>query len=214
MKHSSPKSKRILLIDEYRKWILPIETYSTIWYWPKQKPKRNRLKSNRKPELRLLNILLNLYKITKFTWRRIPKKLQTTVSETEHTVATEHENLIHRTHISGPISATRKKTAPQIGGKTTPKNRHCLCGVDLKYIQWNEILSYILNGKLKVLQNRIRKTETASDSENGKIEDQDESDFEMEDQDTSETNGYKRIMTNPEDELNLHNWRRKSNRVV
>ena len=96
----------------------------------------------------------------------------------------------------------KKERAPQIGGKITPKNRHCLRGVDGKYTQWNGILRDILNGKLKIIQNRTHKSESESESEEGEIDE--ESDFEMENPDTSERNGYKPINTNPEDELRLH----------
>ena len=55
--------------------------------------------------------------------------------------------------------------------------------------------------KLKVIQTRTRKSESESESEEGEIDE--ESDFEMENPDTSERNGYKPIDTNPEDELTL-----------
>ena len=58
-----------------------------------------------------------------------------------------------------------EERAPQIGDKITPKNRYCLWGVDEKYIQWNEILCDILNVKLKIIQNRTRKSESESESE-------------------------------------------------
>ena len=96
----------------------------------------------------------------------------------------------------------KKGWAPQIGDKITPKNRHCLRVVDRKYIQWNEILRDILNGKLKIIQNRTRKSESESASEEDEIDE--ESDFEIENPYTSERNGYKPIDTNPEDELKLH----------
>ena len=73
---------------------------------------------------------------------RFQKKIQTAVSGTEHTVTTESGKLIHRKQSSGPnVFQTEKKKerAPQIVDKITPKNRHCLRGVDGKYIQWNEI---------------------------------------------------------------------------
>ena len=57
-------------------------------------------------------------------------------------------------------------------------------GVDGKYIQWNEILRDILVGKLKIFQNRTRKYESESESEEGVIDE--ESDCEMEYPDTSE----------------------------
>ena len=136
---------------------------------------------------------------------RFQKKIQTAESGTEHTVTTESGKLIHRKQISGPIvfqTEKKKERAPQIGDKITPKNRHCLRGVDGKYIQWNEILRDILNGKLKIIQNRKHKSESESASEEGEIDA--ESDFEMENPDTSERNGYKPICTNPDDELKLH----------
>ena len=136
---------------------------------------------------------------------KFQKKIQTAVNGTEHTVTTESGKIIHRKHISGPIvfqTEQKKERAPQIGEKITPKNRHCLRGIDRKYIQWNEILHYILNGKLKIIQNRTRKSESESESEEGEIDG--ESDFEIENPDTSERNWYKPIDTNPEDELKLH----------
>ena len=45
---------------------------------------------------------------------------------------------------------------------------------------------------------------TESESEEGEIEDQGESDFERENPEKSKKNGYNPIMTNSEDELNLH----------
>ena len=57
----------------------------------------------------------------------------------------------------------------------------------MKAIQWNEILRDILNGKLKIIQNRTRKSESESESEEGEIDE--ESDFEMDNSDTSERNG-------------------------
>ena len=95
------------------------------------------------------------------------------VSGTEHTVTTESGRIIHRKHISGPIvfqTEKKKERAPQIGDKITPKNRHCLRGVDGKYIQWNEILRDILNGKLKIIQNRTHTYESESESEEGEID--------------------------------------------
>ena len=132
---------------------------------------------------------------------RFQKKIQTAVSGTEHTVTTESGKLVHRKHISGPIvfqTEKKKERAPQIGDKITPKNRHCLRGVDGKYIQWNEILRDIL----KIIHNRKHKSESESEGEEGEIDE--ESDFEMENPDTSERNGYKHIYTNPDDELKLH----------
>ena len=127
--------------------------------------------------------------------------MQTAVNGTEHTVTTDTGKIIHRKCISDPIVFPKeRKIAPKIGDTITPKNRHCLRGVDGKYIQWNEILRDVLNGKLKIVQNQ--RTESDSESEEGEIEDE-ESDFEN--HDTSEKDGrYQPIATSPEDELNLH----------
>ena len=122
--------------------------------------------------------------------RKFKKKIQTAVCGTEHTVTTESGKVIQRKHISGPIvfqTEKKKDRVPQIGGNITPKNRHCLQGVDRKYIQWNGILRDILNGMLKIIENRTRKSEPESESEEGEIDE--ESDFEMENPDTSGRNG-------------------------
>ena len=96
---------------------------------------------------------------------RFQRKQQTAVSGTEHTVTFDTGKVIHRKFISEPIIFQRdRKTAPKIGDTNTPKNRHCLRGVDGKYIQWNEILRDVLNGKLKIVQNQ----RTESDSERAK----------------------------------------------
>ena len=83
-------------------------------------------------------------------------KIQTAVSGTEHTVSTGSGKVLHRKHISGPIvfqTEKKKERAPHIKDKITPMKLHCLRGVDGEYIQWNEILRNVLNGKLKVNQN-------------------------------------------------------------
>ena len=130
---------------------------------------------------------------------RFQKKLQTAVSGTEHTVTTDTGKVFHRKFISGPIVFQKeRKAAPKIGDNITPENRHCLRGVDGKYIQWNEVLRDVLNGKLKI----VPRTGTDTESEEGEIDD-DESDFEN--HDTSEKDGvYRPVTTSPEDELNLH----------
>ena len=85
---------------------------------------------------------------------RFQKHLQTVVKGTELTVTTDTGKIIHRKFISHPIIFQKeRKTAPKIGDTITPKNRHCLRGVDGKYIQWNEILRDVMNGKLKIVQN-------------------------------------------------------------
>ena len=91
----------------------------------------------------------------------------------------------------------KRERAPTIGDTNTPKNRHCLRGVDSKYIQWNEILRYVLNGKLKIERNK--KAESDSERAEGKIED-DESHFRN--YDTSAKDWYRPITTSPQNELN------------
>ena len=81
---------------------------------------------------------------------RFQRNIQTVVNGTEHTVTTDTGKICHQKFISDPIVFQKeRKTAPKIGYTITPKNRHCLRGVDGKYIQWNEILRDVLNGKLK-----------------------------------------------------------------
>ena len=75
----------------------------------------------------------------------------------------------------------------------------CLRGVDGKYIQLNEFLKDVLNGKLKLVQNK--NIETNTESEKGEIEDK-KSD--IENHDTSKREGYRPNTTWPEDEFNLH----------
>ena len=91
-------------------------------------------------------------------------------------------------------------------GEIQPKNRHCLRGLDGKYDCWDEILRDILNGKLKIVQNRKK-----SDSET-EDEDDDDEDEEMPEvtrditYETSERNGsYAPIQTSPdEDAIQIH----------
>ena len=110
---------------------------------------------------------------------RFQKILQTAVNGTEHPVTTDTGKVIHRKFISCPIVFQKeRKAAPKIGDSITPKNRHCLRGVDGKYIKWNEVLRDVLNGEMKMVPNQ--RTESDSESEEGEIDD-DESDFENHD---------------------------------
>ena len=89
---------------------------------------------------------------------------------------TDTGKMISRKFISGPLFQTEKKSRreqiPLTENEIQPKNRHCLRGLDGKYGRWEEILRDILNGKLKIVQNRI-KTETDTEGED------DEDDEEM-----------------------------------
>ena len=111
-------------------------------------------------------------------------------------------------------------------GEINPKNRHCLRGLDGKYGRWYEILRDILNGKLKIVQNKKRAESETDD------DDEDEDDEEMQEEtgtpivyDTSERDGrYAPIRTNPEEDTlqlntdskmpgeNLETQLRRSNR--
>ena len=55
---------------------------------------------------------------------------------------------------------------------------------------------------MKIIQNRTRKSESGSESEDGEINE--ENCFEMENPQMSQKNGYRPINTNPDHELNLH----------
>ena len=68
----------------------------------------------------------------------------------------------------GPIISDREESGreqiPLTDNEIQPKNRHCLRELDGKYGRWDEILRDILNGKLKIVQNR-KKTETDTEEE-------------------------------------------------
>ena len=122
---------------------------------------------------------------------RFQNKIQTAIDGTENTIKTDTGKIIHRKFISGPLFQTEKKGKKDkalTNAEITPKNRHCLRRLDGKYGRWDEILRDILNGKLKIVQNR--KT-SISESE----DDDDDDDEEMPEEignrsyDTSEREG-------------------------
>ena len=89
---------------------------------------------------------------------KFQNKIQTAIDGTENTVKTNTGKIIHRKFISGPLFQTEKKNrkdAALVNAEITPKNRHCLRGLDGKYGRWDEILRDILNGKLRI----VKKTE-------------------------------------------------------
>ena len=108
---------------------------------------------------------------------------------------------MHRKFISGPLFQTEKKNRRDTtitNAEITPKNRQCLRGLDGKYGRWDEILRDILNGKLKIVQNRKTSMSETDDED-------DDDDEEMPEEtgnrnyDTSERDGrYEPIRTNPE----------------
>ena len=89
---------------------------------------------------------------------KFQKKIQTAISGTENTVQTDTGKIISRKFISGPLFQTERKARREpitmTSGEIQPKNRHCLRGLDGKYGRWDEILRDILNGKLKIVQNK------------------------------------------------------------
>ena len=142
---------------------------------------------------------------------KFQNKIQTAVSGTENTIKKDTGKIINRKIISGPLFQTERKyriePALNTTGEINPKNRHCLRGLDEKYGRWDEILRDILNGKLKIVQNKKRAESNTDD------DDDDEDDEEMPEEtgtpivyDTSEKDGrYVPIRKNPEeDALQLH----------
>ena len=89
---------------------------------------------------------------------KFQNKIQTAISGTENTVKTDTGKIIRRKFISDPLFQTEKKSRreqiPLPEKEIQPKNRHCLRWLDGKYGRWDEILRDILNGKLKIVQNR------------------------------------------------------------
>ena len=85
-------------------------------------------------------------------------KIQTAISGTESTVKTDTGKTKSRNFISSPSFQTEKKIRleqiPQTDNEIQPKNRHCLRGLDEKCGRSDEIIRGILNGKLKIVQNR------------------------------------------------------------
>ena len=118
---------------------------------------------------------------------------------------TDTGNIMNRKFISGPFFRTERRTKKELtvnaSGEINPKNRHCLRGLDGKYGRLDEILRDILNGKLKIVQNR-KTTDTETE------DDDDEDDEEVPEEIgtpktyyTSERGGkYIPIRTNPEED--------------
>ena len=141
---------------------------------------------------------------------RFQPKIQTAIRGTENTVKTDTGKIIHRKFISGLLFQSekrhRRESAPTVSAEITPKNRHCLRGLDGKYGKWDEILRDILNGNLRIVQNK-KHTETESEDE----DDDDDDEEEMPEEagkiyDTSERGGrYAPIQTDPEnDAIQIH----------
>ena len=135
---------------------------------------------------------------------RFQNKIQTAIDGTENTIKTDTGKIIHRKFISGPLFQTGKKGKKDTAltnAEITTKNRHCLRELDGKYGRWDEILRDILNGKLKIVQNR--KT-SISESEDHDDDDDEEMPEEIGNRsyDTWEREGrYEPIRTNPEEDV-------------
>ena len=159
---------------------------------------------------------------------RFQNTIQTAIDGTENTVKTNTGKIVHRNFISGPLLQTEKKNRRDTAitnVEIKPKNRHCLRGLDGKYGRWDEILRDILNGKLKIVQNRKTSVSETEDED-------DDDDEEMPEEtgnrsyDTSERGSrYEPIRTNPEEDViqihtygeisqgeNIENKTRRSNR--
>ena len=69
--------------------------------------------------------------------RKFQKKIQTAFDGTENTVKTDTGKMIPRKNISWPLLQTEVKSSWKFtaitSGEITPKNRHCLRGLDGKY---------------------------------------------------------------------------------
>ena len=123
---------------------------------------------------------------------------------------TDTGKIISRKFASGPLFQTEIKTRrepiPITNNEIQPKIRHFLRGLDGKFGRWDEILRDILNGTLRIVQNR---REANTDTEE---EDDDDDDDEMPETtgrpnyDASEGNGrYVPIHTNlEEDAIQIH----------
>ena len=141
---------------------------------------------------------------------RFQSKIQTAISGTENTIKTDTGRIIHRKFISGPLFQSekrhRRESAPTVSAGITPRNRHCLRALDGKYGKWDEILRDILNGKLRIVQNK-KQTETETEDEDDDDDDEEEMPEEAgKTYDTSERGGrYALIRTDPEnDAIQIH----------
>ena len=152
----------------------------------------------------------------KFFEKRQPKTVRRKIStkntnrNTENTVKADTGKINHRKFISGPLFQSekrhRRESAPAVSAEITPKNRRCLRGLDGRYGKWDEILRDILNGKLRIVQNK-KLTETESEDEDDDDDDEEEMPEEAgKTYDTSERGGrYAPIQTDPEnDAIQIH----------
>ena len=80
-------------------------------------------------------------------------------------------NLLRGFHFR-PKKGNRKDTAIT-SDEITPKNRRHPMGLDEKYGRWDQILRDVLNGKLKIVQNR-KKSESDTEDDDGDDDDNEE----------------------------------------
>ena len=107
--------------------------------------------------------------------------------------------IVNQKFISEPLFQTEKKAGrePTINksGGTKPKNRHCIRGLDGKYIRWDEIVVDIIRGKLK----KRSDSESEGDDDNEDDEDMPQETGAPKVYDTYEDDRrYATIRTNPE----------------
>ena len=151
---------------------------------------------------------------SKIPRREVSIKDTNAICVTENTVKTDTGRVIHQKLISWPLFQSekrhRRETVLTVSAEITPKNRHWLRRLDGKYGKWDEILPDILNGKLRIVQNKKR-TETDSEDDDDFDDDNGEEEEEIPEErgrvyDTSERDGrYQPIRTDPEnDPLQLH----------
>ena len=99
----------------------------------------------------------------------------------------------------------RRETVTAVSAEITPNNRHYLRGLDCKYRKFAKIQRDILNGKLRIVQNKKR---TETDLEHDDDDDKEEKIPQETGKvyDTSERDGkYEPIRTDPEnDSLEIH----------
>ena len=109
---------------------------------------------------------------------RFQNEIQTAIDGTGNTLKINTGKIIHQKFISGPLFQTGKKNRRDTAitnAEITLKNRDCLRGLDGKYGRWYEILRDILNGKLKIVQNRktsMSETEDEDDDDDEEMPDE------------------------------------------
>ena len=178
----------------------PKERSPIIWYWPAQRPKNGnwlRKPNHRKkiPVRYPFNIVEKRHN-RKSLEGRFQSKTQTAINGIENTVKTDTGKVIHQNIISGPLFQSEKRhrieTVTAVSAGATPKNRHCLRGLDGKYGKWDDILRDMFNRKLRIVQNKKR-TEAVSE---GDEDDNDEKEEILEETEECTTRQRETVDTN------------------